>query len=239
MSELEQDRKSHSVSVSVDVNPVDDFVPTGQEYKNIVNRKKYVKKTVKVGQWNQRTAQSYKENGLPVPQFLDWEEKWFLNTADPKYPFEKVVTKIVRLRAVDYDSPKKELKDYIYYYEDWHGQDHVGRRLDVGDHLEGSYKEQIMEGVIYNDQTIGERRVGEKIRYYIPFSKKAVDDIIARSDASNKDTILYCVKGPRVRNSEYSYDQFVNMSFDDLVDINEKQGGPTRYPYDKTKQQYS
>jgi len=84
---------------------------------------------------------------------------------------------------------KKELKEFLYYYEQWTCYDFIGKKIEVGDHVEGKYQEQILEGVLYHDQEIGQRRTGERTRYYIPFSKENVDKIIAKSDSSDKQTI--------------------------------------------------
>jgi len=228
--EQEQDPK---FKVSVSVNAVDDF-PNAPEYKNLVNRKKYKKPQVKIGEWNQRTAQSYIDNGLKPPSTLDWEVKWFLATADPKHEFERNVTKIVKIVAPDYDSKKKELKEYVYWYENWHGRDFVGRKLDVGDHVEGMYKEQLMEGVLYDNQIVGERRTGERVRYYIPFSKKAVDDIIAKSTGTDRDGIHFVVKHPHGR-IEVSYDVFVNMTIADYLKHCENESKRVYYATDLAK----
>jgi hypothetical protein len=54
--------------------------------------------------------------------------------------------------------------------------------------------------------------------HYIPFNKKTVDDIIAKSAKTDKDTIKFCIKfgsddsptGPRMESRDYfTYEQFV------------------------------
>ena len=46
------------------------------------------------------------------------------------------------------------------------------------------------------------------------------------------------MNSPDIR-SEFSYDQFVNLSHSECVELMMKPGGPYKYPYEKTKQQYS
>lgn len=46
------------------------------------------------------------------------------------------------------------------------------------------------------------------------------------------------MNSPDIR-SEFSYDQFVNLSHSECVELIMKPGGPSKYPYEKTKQQYS
>jgi len=199
---------------------VDDFpesIPNSPEYKNLVNRKKYKRPQLKI-EWNQRTRQSYEKQGLTPPNTLDWEVRNFINLADPSKSFTRTVSTIIRIRAQDYDSPKRELKEYLYYYEQWTGSDFIGRTINVGDHLEGSYQEQLLEPAILHGQHIGDKRNGERTRYYIPFSKENVDKIIAKSDGSDKHTIRFGCKTERGR-FYYSYDEFVNKDFEDLTDL--------------------
>ncbi len=59
--------------------------------------------------------------------------------------------------------------------------------------------------------------------YYIPFSKEKVDEIITKSD-SDKNDIIYVVKsGPR--RDHFTYDEFVNYSWEQLESILLYDGG--------------
>ena len=64
--------------------------------------------------------------------------------------------------------------------------------------------------------------------------------LLTRQSNPYKETIKYVVKmnSPDIR-SEFSYDQFVNLSHSECVELMMKPGGPSKYPYEKTKQQYS
>jgi hypothetical protein len=73
-----------------------------------------------------------------------------------------------------------------------------------------------------------------RAKYYIPFSKKAVDDLIEKT-GTDRDSITYYVKfgeypGSRAiksRNNLYNYSQFVNSVWDKLIELDTKAGGPT------------
>ena len=120
-------------------------------------------------------------------------------------------------------------------------KDRLGRRLPpVADNIEGFYQEQEKEPVIEKMKLVGYKRSGQHIVHYVPFSKSKVDEIINSSVGTYKETIKYVVKmnSPDMR-SEFSYDQFVNFSHSECVDLMLKPGGPSKYPYDKTKQHYS
>ena len=96
---------------------------------------------------------------------------------------------MVRLIAPDYLSVKEgsnekpQRKEFLYYQESWEGKDFLGRQLNpVSEHFEGRYDKQFTKPHI-NEQT-GEIDYMEldptkaQTIYYIPYSKKAVDDII-------------------------------------------------------------
>jgi len=91
-------------------------------------------------EYNNRTEESYRKHGLPVPDNLDIPEKNFRSLVEPDTPIERTVTRIVRLKAPDYLTKKRELKEYLVYYENWYSRDWLGRSVaPVADHVEGIY----------------------------------------------------------------------------------------------------
>jgi hypothetical protein len=106
---------------------------------------------------------------------------------------------MVRIRAIDYDTPKLERKEYLYYVEEWNGKNWLGIPITVGaigEHIEGKYQEVITRPKL--DEQTGEHieniLAGTRDRYYIPFSKTKVDEIIKQSAYSNKHNIRFVVK---------------------------------------------
>ena len=68
--------------------------------------------------WNQKTRESYTKQGFTIPDRLDEQEGYFLQRVDAeKYSVEKEVAHIFRIQAKDYNSPKHELKEYVYWWE--------------------------------------------------------------------------------------------------------------------------
>ena len=147
-----------------------------------------------------------------------------------KGPVERSVIAMVRLIAPDYLSVKEgsnekpERKEFIYYQESWEGKDFLGRQLNpVSEHFEGRYERQYTKPHI-NEHT-GEVDYMQldptkaKTIYYIPYSKKAVDDIISKSANTDKDSIVFTIRfgsedsptGQRQMPSrnQFSYEQFV------------------------------
>lgn len=49
---------------------------------------------------------------------------------------------------------------------------------------------------------------------------------------------MFIVKDGAFRNDKYSYDQFVNLKWNETVELMNIKGGPREKPYDKTKQAY-
>jgi hypothetical protein len=191
----------------------------------------------KLIEYNTRTYQSYVSKGFEPPENFDHQTRHFLSKIqyDPSGKHEpkitKEVTRIVRLRAPDYSTPKKEIKEYVYWFENWYGVDWQGSKVaPVADHVEGVYEEVETENVIKANKVIGKKMSGKHKSYYIPFSKEAVDKIIERSDSSYKENIIYVVKNGDYRNGQYSYDQFVNLSFDDCCRLMNMKGGPRLNP---------
>ncbi len=72
---------------------------------------------------------------------------------------------------------------------------------------------------------VGHRRAGQRIVYYIPFSKEKVDEIIAKSVGSYKENIIYTFIDGQF-SYEFPYDVFVNSSFEELSKMLIAEGGP-------------
>jgi hypothetical protein len=187
--------------------------------------------------WNNKTEESYEKEGFSTRDFAMSQEHVFLSQVDiRRQDIERTVTKIVRLKAIDYSTEKLERKEYLYYYENWEGVNWLGIRIaPVTDHVEGYYYEQLKKTDF--DPRTGEpikyKRAGQREVYYMPFDKKTVNEIIKNSAHSNQENIIYTVKfaaqdwdgkqpnriGTRF---EVPYEQFTSYSFKDLYELNHK-----------------
>ena len=93
-------------------------------HSNFVPIKKANKNKKPAIEYNNRTELSYRQNNLTTPDNLDYQEKNFLSKVDATAGIiTRTVTKIVRMKAIDYSSPKMERKEYLIYYENWSGRD--------------------------------------------------------------------------------------------------------------------
>ena len=93
---------------------------------------------------------------------------------------------------------KNERKEFIYYEEYWNAKDWLGIPIKnpFSGHIEGKYTEVLMGPKL--DERTGEHVdnvfAGTRESYYIPFTKKNVDEIIANSAHTDKFGIRYVVK---------------------------------------------
>ena len=180
-------------------------------------------------EYNNRSYESYINAGFPdnIPRSVRGPHdrmQQFLNKVDlRKGPIERSVRSIVRLKAPDWSSStkKNERKEFIYYEEYWDAKDWLGIPIDPFDgHIEGRYLEALTKPVL--DERTGEHienaLAGNRISYYIPFSKKNVDEIIANGTKTDKYSIKYTVKfghedstDAMVSSSrnQFSYDMFL------------------------------
>lgn len=106
---------------------------------------------------------------------------------------------MARLMAIDYDTPRHERKEYLYYTDNWTGANWLGIPVTNprrGDHIEGKYSEVLTRPKL--DEITGEHIqnvfAGTRERYYIPFSKTKVDEIIKNSAHTDKSNIRFIAK---------------------------------------------
>ena len=157
-------------------------------------------------EWNNKNITAYSDLGLEVPENVNMFERRFLAQADvTKVPIEKTVTHMVRLTAPDYlslssskDTKVPPRKEFVYYVERWTGFSWRGIPLNPVEHTVGYYNKQFLKphysqedgGIDYEELDVGKHQT----IYYIPYSKKAVDEIISKSAHSDKDSIRYTIK---------------------------------------------
>src|SRR6476619_6670024 len=156
-------------------------------------------------EYNNRSYESWIKNGFPdnIPRPIsgphDRLQKFLAKVDLRKGPIERTVTTIVRLKAPDWNSSTKkhERKEFIYYTEDWTANDWLGIPINpFSEHIEGKYTEVITKPKL--DERTGEHVdnvfAGTRTCYYIPFTKKNVDEIIEKSANTDRFGIRYVVK---------------------------------------------
>jgi hypothetical protein len=176
---------------------------------------------------------SYSKQGFEPPDLNYRPDKFevrFLSAADPSKEKVKVrITRMFRLKAIDYESEKHENKEYLYYETEWRATQWNGNPLGPIEHVEGMHKEQTKKLVLGDfDPKTGIQKSEyvmdvPKTLYTIPFSKKAVDDILEKEhpfgpdsiNTTDKDAVVYYGKFDHIlglesfRCGDFTYDQFV------------------------------
>ena len=190
-------------------------------------------------EWNDKSVTAYTDLGLEVPETVCRWERRFLSTVDvTKGPIERSVVSMVRLKAPDYLSKEKvpPRKEWVYFTERWEGKSWKGAPINpVAEHIEGYWIKQFTKPH-FNEQTgeidFYQLDVGnQQTIYTIPWSKKAVDDIIAKSAKTDKNSIIFTIKfssednpwgGRMSTRSQFTYEQFANWKFDDIYKFHTK-----------------
>ena len=204
--------------------------------------------------YNDRDVKAYQDLDLEVPEHVGRWEKRFLSLVDvSRGPIERSVYAMVRLKAPDYLAQEKdklkvpERKEFIYFLEEWRGLDFRGVPLNpVMEHIEGKYDKQFTR--LHFNQETGEidyyqlDSTKAQTIYYIPYSKKAVDDIIAKSAKTDKDNgITFTIKFGTQDNpfgqyqqmpsrNQFSYQQFSSWSWTEICKLQFK---PTVQAYEE------
>jgi hypothetical protein len=216
----------------------------------------------------QLTIQAYEDAGFPI----EYDEEWplelvqcreFLNEVDltkgPK-KIERTLSRMGRLRAYQRDpkTGKRVLVEWLIYYENWgiEPDNMCVNYLEepvapVTDNLEGVHKEPVTKPEYSYDDIgrktrIGHSLAGKSLVYEIPFSKKAVEEILERygidkgilemhgDDRENPAGIkFYFYHGDgsttthNLRTSGYSYKQFTECTYNEMYQLSIRPGGPT------------
>ncbi len=204
---------------------------------------------------------SYVKEGFEAPDVDHRPDKWeyrFLAAVDPGKGKVKVrITRMFRIRAIDYSTEKNESKDYLYYETEWTAKQWNGNELGPVEHIVGMHKEQIKKLQLGDfDAKTGVQRSQyvkglPKVVYTIKFTKKAVDEALENEhpfgpdslNVTDKESIKYYgfIKGlglESFRCGDYTYSQFVTPEWKQFVELAIQEGGPqkrVRYPDEELK----
>lgn len=121
---------------------------TGTEFLS-TNKPELPKKPEAKIECDNRSYKSCMKNGFAdiVPPSISAPHdriQRFLSEVDiRKGEIERTVRMIVRLRANDWNTPKHERKEFIYYIEDWAAKNWLGvliKKWCPSEHIEGIYR---------------------------------------------------------------------------------------------------
>jgi len=187
-------------------------------------------------EFNDKTYKSYIDQGFEridipeqVKQPYDFKQR-FLRLADTtKAPIRREIISIHRFKARDEKDPKKTRKEFLRYVEKWYGVDWRGVPLPPCDNeFEGQWAEQLKGPTFGKDsnEITGYERIGENIIYDIPFKKATLDKIIDSSIGTDKDTIIYTVIFSSMDSAQFEYEEFANLSWDELYNLARQRARP-------------
>ena len=212
--------------------------------------------------YNMAAYESFAKQGFESPEYYNRPDKWefeFISKVDPgKGPVKTRVTRMFRIRAIDYDSEKHETKEYLYYETEWYALQWNGNPLRLNEHVVGRHKEQTkrLELGDFDPKTGIQRswyvKDTPKTVYTIPFSKKAVDEALENKhpfgpdsiNTTDKDSVIYYGKFDRIlgmesfRCGDYTYEQFIVPEWKEFLGLAIQEGGPqrrVRYPDEEMK----
>jgi hypothetical protein len=127
-------------------------------------------------------------------EFPHDQKNQFLSRVDlSKGPILVAVQNIIRTMAVDWDSPKRERKEYIYYTTQWEAKNHKNNTIKYILEHEGRYTQQIKE-IVTKTNAKGEdvdvyvKGTAREV-YTIPWDKKKANELLTSEKVFGEDSI--------------------------------------------------
>lgn len=231
----------------------DPIKPTKEEVEKATGKDK-TRQAPKI-EWNDRAHKSasklysitqdgnidpdtFNGSGFPRKNIRDFIARCDLKQA----PLRQEIFTMTRVKAPEYDDDGEQIgnkkKEWIFYEIHYYGTDWLGRKLHAST-IEGKYQQQTKTVVTKwnpeREDYDASYELGQPVtRYYIPFSKKAVDDILKRTDNEDrKSEILRYVRfnitpqgASSDRDNRYTCNQFVNSEFEHMEYLHKRLGGP-------------
>ena len=169
-----------------------------------------------------RSYKAYVEAGFEkeIPRMIgaqyERENKFLSAVQLDKGPLIRKITRMVRRKEAG--------KEYLTFTENWTATDWVGKPIDpVTDRMEGIVSLPNVTPLIdEKGQKIGKELNGAITKYEIPFTKEAVDKWIEET-GSDQNEITFTVRTPN-RRENCNYDQFVNTTWQQAIEILMKDG---------------
>jgi hypothetical protein len=162
-------------------------------------------------------------------------EKKFLSKVDlTKGPILVTIESMVRTMAVDWDSPKRERREYLSYSCSWEAKARLGNLIRSNSHTEGKYTQQTkFIKTKYNSSTKEEEAYYERGAprevYTIPWNKKIADSILTGEKYFGEDSInitniaevQYIVKFPfgNPAKTSFGMQDFLDFKYDKLQEL--------------------
>jgi hypothetical protein len=184
------------------------------------------------------TYESYAKEGFShmltnQAEFPHNQKNLFLSSVDlTKGPILVTVQNIIRTMAVDWDSPKRERKEYMYYTTQWEAKNHKNNTIKYIQEHEGKFIQQTKE-IVTKTNPQGEDvdvyvRGSPRDVYTLQWDKKKAQELLSGEKTYGEDSInitnapevQYTVKFPNSNPSRTGFDKedFMNLTYQALWD---------------------
>jgi hypothetical protein len=145
------------------------------------------------------TYNSYAKEGFAhlmssQAEFPYLQEKKFLSRVDlKKGPILVFVQSILRTMAVDWESPKRERKEYMYFNLQLEAKDHLNNTIRCSHEAEGKYMQQTKETKTKlnpnGEELVQYVRGSAREVYTIPWDKKKANELLTSEKVFGDDSL--------------------------------------------------
>jgi hypothetical protein len=187
-------------------------------------------------------SQGYVNNSTEHAKRPYEQEKRFLSAVDlTKGPILVSVQSIIRTMAVDWDSPKRERKEMMYYNTEWEAKDWLGNTIRCSHEAEGKFTEQTKQiQTRLNPQTgehTQEYHMGvPRDAYKIPWDKKKANELLTSEKIFGEDSlnitnlseVQYTVKFPSGNpgRTGFGMQDFLDLKYEKLQELSKTVKSP-------------
>lgn len=193
-----------------------------------------------IDSYNSYAKEGFSHLMSPQAEFPYLQEKKFLRKVDlTKGPILVSVQTILRIMAVDWDSPKRERKEYLYYTTQWEAKDHLNNTIRCSHEHEGRYIQQTKETRTKlnpnGEELVQYIRGPAREVYTIPWDKKKANELLTTEKIFREDSInipnlaevQYTVKfsGNPSRTS-FEMSDFLDFKYEKLQDLSKTVKSP-------------
>jgi len=204
-------------------------------------------------EFNERTLEAFeKEKLLDIPHGVlaekERNDKFKSKFKQEKGALQLIIKSMHRRPIVTFDDKGKAVKrDVLTYISQFHGYDRLGNDLWIRDHIDGVYYKPKFRTTTTLDPETGDHIPKKEFdgmteEYYIELTEKnrkqVIEEIVNKSNGTMIDSIKFYYHVPQsskggmsFRCDQYTYDQFINSSLDEMERL--ARTTPSPIPYSK------
>jgi hypothetical protein len=201
-------------------------------------------------QFNERTLEAFEKEKLDIPHGVLAEkeryDKFKSKFKEEKGALQIIIKSLHRRPIITFDDKGKAVKkDVLTYVSEYHGYDWLGNDLWIRDHIDGVYYKPKFRTTMTQDMETGDHIPKKEFdgmteEYYIELTEKnrkqIIEDIINKSNGTMIDAIKFYYHVPpsskggmSFRCDQYTYDQFINSSLEEMERLARTTQSPIPY----------